>query len=145
MPGNCSVENSSSSAPAPAEPRTEREQSSELALAISHCVSGAHSDTSRSSRTLQPRESWMVLCTSAHGSPHSPTLLQLYSSHSNWWDLGQAQAQVEGHWPDLFQVTPSPALCSAGDKITRGSCSLPLVLYYRCFWPTPVTCLTSLS
>lgn len=72
-------------------------------------------------------------------------LLHLYSSHSNLCDLGQVQAQVEGHWPDLFLITSSPGLYSAGDKITRGNCSLSLVLYYRCFWPIPVTCIISLT
>lgn len=86
----------------------------------------------------------MVFCASAHGSSHTQTLLYLYSSHSNLCDLRQVQAQVEGHWPDLLLVTSSPALCSAGDKITRGNCSLSLVLYYRCFWPFPVTCIISL-
>lgn len=68
-----------------------------------------------------------------HGVPHfsswltsQPTLLQLYSSLSNLCDFGQVQAQVEGHWPDLFLVTSSPALRSAGDKITPGDCSLSL-------------------
>lgn len=49
-------------------------------------------------------------CTLAHSSPHSQTLLQLYSSHCHLCHLGQVQAQVEGHWPDLLLATSSPAL-----------------------------------
>lgn len=78
-------------------------------------------------------------CTLAHSSPHSQTLLQLYSSHCHLCHLGQVQAQVTGltcFWPHHLQHLQ----CRWQNHFWQ-ALSLSLVLYYRCFWSIPVTCI----
>lgn len=110
MPGSCSMENTSSSAAAPAEPRTEREQSSSQALVT---VSGDHSDTRRSSRDSPlSGEPSMVFHTLAHGSPHSQTApaLQLPQQFV-WCRAGPSSGGGSLAWPVSGPIISSTLPC----------------------------------
>lgn len=141
MPGNCSMENTSS--PATAEPRTE---GIELSTGIGYfllCLRRPfwHKDTLERLSTGEPS---MVFHTLAHGSPHR--------QHCSSFTAPSAICVISGRSKLRWRVTGltyfwSHHLQHSAVQVTKSLLATalsPLVLHYRCFWPIPVTCIISL-